>query len=119
MTRQISGRMAEAKARFYLEKQGLQWIMSNYRCLNGEIDLIMQDDVKFLIFVEVRYRHHLQYGESIETVSQQKQQRIIRAAWHYLQQNDLVDKLNCRFDVVGLATNEQICWIQNAFEVRY
>src|SRR5262249_37405883 len=101
----------------YLEQHGLVSICNNYLCPGGEIDLIMRDQ-ETTVFVEVRYRADLDYGDSVETVVCYKQRRLIRAAWHYLLETNTVDKVNGRFDVVGLH-GEKIVWIKNAFEVKY
>ncbi len=77
------------------------------------------EDKDYLVFVEVRFRQRQHYGNSIETISPSKKYRIIKAAMHYLQQHNLVDKVNCRFDVLGLNPEEKITWIRNAFEVEY
>lgn len=116
--KKLIGQAAEKQAQSYLEHQGLIWVCSNYRCPAGEVDLIMTEGDN-LIFVEVRYRSLVEYGESAETVGPRKQSRIIKAAWHYLLKIHKMDKLNCRFDVVGLNAQNEINWIQNAFEVKY
>jgi putative endonuclease len=112
------GDAAEVLARLYLEQQGLVWICGNYRCPSGEIDLIMRDQ-QTLVFVEVRYRNKAGYGSSIETISRHKQRRLIKAAWHYLMEKQAVDKINARFDVLGISADEKFDWIPNAFEVQY
>lgn len=122
--KRILGQLAEQQARDYLESCGLIWECSNYLCPAGEIDLIMCDpgvcaDQETIVFVEVRYRKAWDYGESVETVVWHKQHRIIKAAWHYLIENNAIDKINGRFDVIGLSPGEEICWIKNAFEVEY
>jgi putative endonuclease len=118
MPTQLTGRLAERQARNYLEQQGLIWVDSNYRCPQGEVDIIMRDR-NTLVFVEVRYRAAPDYGSPVETVITQKQRRLIKAAWHYLLENNFVEKINCRFDIVGLSPDQEICWLQNAFEVKY
>ena len=118
MSRQVTGQLAEQDARAYLEQQGLTWLESNFRCLQGEIDLIMRDQ-EALVFVEVRYRSDPNFGQSIETISRQKQNRLIKAAEHYLLKKHWVDQYPCRFDVIGLSADGETNWIQNAFEVKY
>lgn len=110
--------MAEEYSKAYLEQQGLVWVCSNYFCPAGEIDLIMRDQAT-LVFVEVRYRKDLDFGESVETVIRRKQYRLIKTAWHYLLQTNEIDKVDGRFDIIGLTPGEKIYWIQNAFEVEY
>ncbi len=111
------GQIAEERAKQYLQQQGLIWIQSNYTCKSGEIDLIMRD-ADTVVFVEVRYRKEWDFGASIETVILPKQHRLIKTAWHYLLEFDAVEKVNARFDVIGMGL-DKICWIKNAFEVKY
>lgn len=52
-----TGTSYERKAAEYLEQQGLVILKHNYRCRQGEIDLIARDK-EYLVFVEVKYRSH-------------------------------------------------------------
>lgn len=110
-SKQKAGDQAETQARRYLEKQGLKFLSSNYRCNCGEIDLIMQHD-KTLVFVEVRYRADSRYGSAAETVDHRKQHKLIKTAQYYLQQHRR--QVPCRFDVVAL-TAGTLSWIPDAF----
>lgn len=76
-------------------------------------------DQETIVFIEVRYRTDLDYGESSETVVKRKQQRIIRAACQYLLETNAFDKVYGRFDVLGLDRTGTVDWIKNAFEVQY
>ena len=93
-------------------------VTKNFRGPQGEIDLIMRDDEDY-VFVEVRLRRHKDYGTSIETISSSKQHRIIKTSLYFLQQADLMEKMNCRFDVLGIDKAQNFIWIKNAFEVQY
>lgn len=110
----IVGQNAETRARIFLEKNGLHFLQQNYHCPCGEIDLIMRDENVY-VFIEVRLRQNLFYGNSAESVTHAKQNRIIRSALHYLQKNALIHKVDCRFDVLGIDAGN-IEWIKNAFE---
>ena len=107
-----NGQAAEDKACVYLKKQGLKLIKKNYRCRNGEIDLIMQDKTH-LVFVEVRYRKNDCYGSAIETIDKNKMKKIITTARHYLSHNNL--DTPTRFDVIGFDASLKPNWISNAF----
>ncbi len=110
----LNGAQAETQAEAFLLAQGLVKKGKNYRCKLGEIDLIMQhNDV--LVFIEVRLRSHRQFAQAAESVTFSKQQKIIKAAYYYLQQHQLTDKVNCRFDVVAFDDSAAPDWIQNAF----
>ncbi len=102
----------EELARHYLEQSGLRLVECNYRCRQGEIDLIMRDS-NCLAFIEVRYRKSAGFGSPAETVTQNKQRRIILAARHYLQRHPT--PLDCRFDVLAITGTQRIEWLKNAF----
>ena len=112
---QQMGFAAEEYARNYLSAHGLTWVMSNYRCRLGEIDLIMRDK-EYLVFIEVRSRASNAYGGAVQSVTHSKRQKLIRTATLYLQTKKLYDTQPSRFDVVSLeGTPPQITWIKNAF----
>jgi putative endonuclease len=111
------GKLAERLAAEYLQKKGLRLLDCNYRTATGEIDLIMQD-CEDIVFVEVRLRNNPHFGNATESVDQHKQKKLIKAAMHYLSRHNLVDKVNCRFDVIGISypqTKAIVEWIPDAF----
>lgn len=117
-----SGLKAEQIACNYLQQHRLVLLEQNYQCRRGEIDLIMRDG-ETLVFVEVRARRSDRFGSALESITADKQSRIIATAQHYLQQNRL--QQNCRFDVVTLrisptadSQQHQISdWIRDAFQL--
>lgn len=110
LTRQ-RGQQGELTAINYLVSNGLDLIEQNVRYPFGEIDLVMRDSNSW-IFVEVKYRHSKQYGGAINAVSYRQQQRLRKAALHYMQIKR-IDAI-CRFDVIAI-DNDQIQWLKNAF----
>lgn len=108
----IGGRKEE-QARRYLERHGLRLLERNYRCHRGEIDLIMRDG-GCLAFIEVRFRKNARFGSAAESVTPNKQRRIILAAQSYLQHNPT--RLDCRFDVLAITGESQLEWLKNAFQ---
>lgn len=108
------GAQAEKEAEHFLHKHGLKTRAKNYRCKLGEIDLIMAQHDE-LIFVEVRLRSHSQFANAAESVTIAKQRKIIKAAQYYLQEHQLTEKINCRFDVIAFGNNHEPEWIKNAF----
>lgn len=113
--RQI-GQQSENEALLYLQQHRLKLKDRNYICKCGEIDLIM-DDAGVVVFVEVRYRKQSKYGSGLESVTKSKQQKVIRAAKCYLLENNLFDKISCRFDVIAASSedSDKILWIKDAF----
>ena len=106
------GAAMEQRAAHYLQQQGLVERQRNYRCRRGEIDLVMQAGPT-LVFVEVRFRRHTQFGNALESIDWRKQQRIRCAAEYYLAQHDWSGP--CRFDAVGIDGAGQIQWVADAF----
>lgn len=114
--RRQTGARYEKLAAEYLEKQGLFILERNYRCRQGEIDLIARDG-EFLVFVEVKYRQGIEKGTSLEAINRRKQKRICRAAGYYLVCEVGSMDVSCRFDAVGVdGKEEKISWIKNAFD---
>ena len=109
------GKVAEDLACEYLKDNNLCYVTSNYYCRLGEIDLIMKDgDV--MVFIEVRYRCNSDYGDPLVTVTKSKQQKRVKTASHYLQKNNLLNRVSCRFDVITITEEVmKINWIKNAF----
>jgi putative endonuclease len=111
------GKEAENKACHFLQKKGLQLLTQNYRCYHGEIDLIMMDKDD-IVFVEVRKRKRIDYGNAFETVNHSKRKKIIKTAMHFLQKKKWMYKVNSRFDIIAIHPVQnimQIEWIKNAF----
>lgn len=111
------GKQGEQAAAEYLQNQGYTVLERNYRCLAGELDLVVRrGDV--LVFVEVKTRRCLRYGRPCEAVNYYKKQHIIRTAKWYICQHRLAG-LHYRFDVVEVlarAGDMSINHIANAFE---
>lgn len=110
------GEEAESLASAFLQKQGLVFLERNFRCKAGEIDLIMRDG-DILVFVEVRLRSNPFFAQAAESITWNKQRKLVNTAQLYLQQHKLFDKVSCRFDVIAIESNQikLADWIQNAF----
>jgi len=111
------GQVAEFKAEKYLIKKGLKLLARNYQTKAGEIDLIMLDKDQ-LVFIEVRYKQNDAWASSVESVTIQKQRKIIKAAKYYLQKHEGLSRKACRFDVIAMSgelESAQIEWFQHAF----
>lgn len=107
------GQQGEDRALVYLQQQGLQLVMRNYRCKGGEIDLVMRTRDGTLVFVEVRVRADFAFGGAAASVTLRKQHRLILAARHYLA--TLSQLPACRFDVVAI-DGATLHWLQQAFD---
>ncbi len=112
------GRLAERTAARLLRRHGLQIIRRNYRCRLGELDIIAREG-DCLVFVEVRQRRHTRFGGGLASVDARKQQRLARAAAHFLQCHPQWQSWPCRFDVIALqqpqSPLEDCQWLRAAF----
>ncbi len=109
----LRGEQAEQLACDFLISQGLTLIARNFRCVHGELDLIMNDG-ETLVIVEVRYRKNAKFGSALESVNYSKQAKISATTEFYL--NTLPgDMPRMRFDVVGILGDGDLQWVKNAF----
>jgi len=123
MLSQRKGRLAEQAALDHLRANGLRLVTRNFSCRIGEIDLVMAHQsalhAHILVFVEVRYRQHTQYGGAAASVTYTKQRRIIRTAKRYLQTHPRYRAWPSRFDVVavsGAPNDPDLRWMRAAFD---
>lgn len=98
------GAQKEHLAAEFLRRHGYVILEANYRCRQGEIDLIAEKDA-YLVFVEVKYRSGNRFGSPIEAVDRQKQRKICYTAEHYLMKRGLSSDTPVRFDVVAITGN--------------
>ena len=73
------GRRGEAIAARHLERAGLTIVERNWRCPQGEIDLVARDHGE-LVFVEVKTRSSVDYGHPLEAITPRKLARLRRLA---------------------------------------
>jgi putative endonuclease len=78
----------------------------------------MQERDGTVVFVEVRLRTHTGFCGAGESISAQKQRRLIQAARYFLMRYRTVPA--ARFDVVAFEDEAltQPLWLRSAFEVR-
>ena len=115
--KQIQGRFGEEETARYLEYLGYYIICRNFRCIQGEIDIIAKDDNE-LVFIEVKTRSSKKYGEAKEAVDKRKQEHIRNAASYFLYKNN-IEKVRVRIDVIEVYTMSgkiEINHIKQAFE---
>lgn len=95
-----TGRIGETLARQHLENHGYQVVERNWRCQEGEIDLVARQGGDW-VFVEVKARRGDRFGAPEEAVTPAKQQRLLRCGLMYLAEHDLGD-VSWRIDVVAI-----------------
>lgn len=113
MNKRQEGCDQEALAAEWLKEQGFVIVEKNYRCSQGEIDLVARDG-RYLVFIEVKYRKGPKKGHPAEAVDVRKQRRISRAAAVYCCQRKIPETQACRFDVVSIL-DRKIEHLKDAF----
>lgn len=108
----IKGEIGEEIACKYLIKKRYKILDRNFKNSIGEIDIIAKDK-KEIVFVEVKSRTTIEFGEPKEAVNNFKQQKIHNVALCYLKLKKLED-VSIRFDVVEVLDGE-VNHIKNAF----
>ena len=103
-----TGKLGEKIARNYLIGKGYQILDTNYHTHQGEIDLICRLN-NILVFVEVKTRTNQAFGYPEQAITNQKQQRLAKAAQDFLQNHPAsyreirVDAINIIFTTQDLA----------------
>lgn len=113
MNNRKTGTEKEEIATEFLKSNGMRILEKNFRCRQGEIDIIGIHK-GYLTFVEVKYRKDEKLGFPEEAVHIQKQRKICDVARRYLYLKRCSVTQPVRFDVVAIC-GEQIKWYQNAF----
>lgn len=95
-----TGERGEALAVRYLKEQGLTVLSTNWRCREGELDLVLTDG-RTLVICEVKTRTSDNYGTPAEAVDDAKAARIRRLArrWRTRYQ---VANVETRYDILAI-----------------
>lgn len=104
------GKMGEeAAARLMIEK-GYDIVDRNWTFHGYEIDIVAENEA-FIVFLEVKTRTSVQWGNPEDFVGIARQRRMVEAADHYLIEH-AIDK-PARFDIVG------VVWNGGKFEIEH
>lgn len=95
-----TGKQGEEIAGRFLQTRGYEILALNWRCKEGEIDVVARQG-ETLVFVEVRTRRQ-GTDAAFESISPRKQKRMIAAAHQYLNANQLDDTL-WRIDAIAVS----------------
>lgn len=118
MNKKALGKVGERQACRLLKKQGYRILDTNYRSRLGEIDIVALDQ-NTLVFIEVKTRTVLSFGQPEEGVNLAKQRKLQKLASQYLVEKKFAD-IDYRFDIIGILINQtgkvkHIELIKNAF----
>ena len=107
--RQKLGRLGEQFAEQLLCLEGYRILERNFRCKDGEIDLIADKEDE-LFFIEVKTRRNSAFGQPCEAVDLKKQMTLRKAARSY------VTKKKCYYQYYSFQVIEVgVRQIENAF----
>ncbi len=94
------GKKGEQLAAHFLIQKGYEVVMQNFWTRVGEIDIIAQNK-DFLIFVEVKAKTSIDFGEPYEQVTPAKLKKMMRACKLYCSQHAIGDRM-IRLDVISI-----------------
>ena len=113
MNNREKGAQKEEQVCAYLLSVGVKIKERNFKCKQGEIDIIGYEG-DFLVFFEVKYRSSRNAGSAAEAVGYAKQRKICRVADYYRVIHHCSEDTPIRFDVVAI-DGEDFRWLKNAF----
>ena len=119
MRRRETGALGEALAVRYLERCGHTVLERNYRCREGEIDIITRKD-DCLVFIEVRTKRSSMFGTPEESITETKKQHLRAVAERYRESHPGLPE-SWRIDVVAIELErngnvKRLDVIENAIE---
>ncbi|WP_111765288.1 YraN family protein [Nakamurella deserti] len=96
------GRNGEELAARYLGDIGLTVMTRNWRCREGELDIVAVDGRDLAVVCEVKTRSGVRYGSGAEAVDATKRRRIRRLATLWLAEHQARPGIRLRFDVISV-----------------
>jgi putative endonuclease len=100
----VLGKEGEQAAASYLEGLGFRILDRNWRCADGELDIVAVERHTF-VACEVKTRSGTRYGTPLDAVGRAKQRRLRRLAAIWLSAHGIrFDQV--RIDVLGLLRDE-------------
>ena len=96
----VLGRLGEDAAVRHLMELGWTIIERNWRCPEGELDIVAHDG-SGLVVCEVKTRSRAEYGTPLEAITPAKAARLRRLSLRWLDSHG-IRKAAVRIDVIGL-----------------
>ena len=99
----LGARGEQLVAEWYVAR-GYRVVARNWRCREGEIDLVLWSRRADLVFCEVKTRSSARFGLPVEAVTPTKRQRLRVLATRFLAADDgsLAGRAGLRFDVASV-----------------
>jgi putative endonuclease len=102
----------EALAARWYESNGYEVVARNWRCRDGELDLVVRNGRVF-VFCEVKARSSDAFGAPVEAITHEKRRRIRHLAARWIEESP-IRPAEIRFDVVAVL-GDQVEVIPGAF----
>lgn len=96
------GAYGEGLAAGHFEAAGARVLARNWRCREGELDLVVLEPDGTLVFCEVKTRSGTGFGTPAEAVDPRKARRLRVLACRWLAECRPGGAVDLRFDVVGV-----------------
>ncbi|MGZ4693492.1 MAG: YraN family protein [Acidimicrobiales bacterium] len=106
------GAAGEAQAAAWYEANGYEIVARNWRCRDGEIDLIVRRQ-RTIVFCEVKTRTSTAFGTPAEAITRAKREKLRHLAARWLDESP-IRAMNIRFDVAAILAGE-LEMIEGAF----
>jgi putative endonuclease len=100
-TRQVSGARAERRVRLHYRLRGYRVLDSNVRVGGNELDVVVRRGNR-LVFCEVKMRSGPGYGDPLEAVGHEKEQRVRRVAESFLARNPRLASLDVSLEAAAV-----------------
>ncbi len=97
----------------YLRNKGYSILYRNYKTPFGEADIISKDN-DTVVFVEVKTRSNLSFGNPFESVNLKKQEKLKRIALYYLK--SINTQIKVRFDIISIIAEKSSYRIEHIRE---
>lgn len=97
-----TGARAERRARLFYLLRGYRVLGANVRPGGVEVDLVLRRGRR-IVFCEVKAKLGSRYGDPMEMVGWEKQERLRRAAEAWLAEHPEAAGWDLRFDVVAIS----------------
>jgi len=115
----VLGRYGEDLAAEHLVAAGAVLLARNWRCREGELDIVAREPDGTLVFCEVKTRSGTGFGEPAEAVGPVKARRIRALACRWLADNRPPGAAELRFDVIAIVRRRgcapQLSHLRGAF----
>lgn len=111
-----TGKKGEELAARFLEEKGYEIVEKNYRWKRYEIDIIAKKE-PFLVFVEVKTKTNISFGNPEDDVTDKKAAQVTAAAEEYVYETGW--KKEIRFDIVAVVIKGDLVQIEHIMDGFY